>query len=98
MEDDLERRVLERLGVTLRDKYRLERVLGVGGMAAVYAAEHRNGRRGAVKMLHTELSVNREIRERFLREGQAGNRDGNPGAEAGLDDDGSEDGATLWDS
>jgi serine/threonine-protein kinase len=87
MEDDLQRRALERLGATLRDKYRLERLLGVGGMAAVYTAEHRNGRRVAVKMLHAELSLNREVRERFLREGQAANRVGHAGAVAVLDDD-----------
>jgi serine/threonine-protein kinase len=95
MEDDLERRALERIGRTLREKYRLERLLGVGGMAAVYAAEHRNGRHVAVKMLHPELSMHREIRERFLREGQAANRVGHPGAVAVLDDDVSDDGAAF---
>lgn len=95
MEDELERRALERIGSTLREKYRLERLLGVGGMAAVYAAEHRNGRHVAVKMLHPELSIHREIRERFLREGQAANRVGHPGAVAVLDDDVTEDGAAF---
>jgi tRNA A-37 threonylcarbamoyl transferase component Bud32 len=95
MEDDLERRARARVGGTIRDKYRLESLLGVGGMAAVYAAEHRNGRRVAVKMLHAEVSLHREIRERFLREGQAANRVGHPGAVAVLDDDVSEDGSAF---
>jgi len=84
-----------RIGQVLRDKYTLERVLGVGGMASVYAASHRNGRKVAIKILHRELSVNKEIRERFLREGQAANAVGHPGAVAVLDDDVSEDGAAF---
>lgn len=84
-----------RVGQVLRDKYTLERVLGVGGMAAVYAASHRNGRKVAIKILHRELSVSKEVRERFLREGQAANAVGHPGAVAVLDDDVSEDGAAF---
>ena len=41
-----------RIGCVLRAKWRLDHVLGVGGMATVYAATHRNGKRGAVKILH----------------------------------------------
>ena len=37
----------ERLGQVLRDRWLLEQTLGVGGMAAVYAARHRNGARAA---------------------------------------------------
>src|SRR5690349_14051124 len=50
--DFAHKRAEARIGWMLRDKWRLERLLGVGGMAAVYAAVHRNGKRGAVKMLH----------------------------------------------
>jgi len=95
LEPDPEGDAKARIGQVLRDKYRLERVLGVGGMAAVYAASHRNGRRVAIKILHRELSVSGEIRERFLREGQAANAVGHPGAVAVLDDDVSEDGAAF---
>src|SRR5437868_3029839 len=62
-----------RVGTTLRDKWRLDSVLGVGGMAVVYAATHRNGTRAAVKVLHAELSINALARERFLWEGQVAN-------------------------
>ena len=54
--EDLVRRVQGRLGATVGGKWRLERVLGIGGMAAVYAATHRNQNRVAIKMLHPEQS------------------------------------------
>ena len=33
----------ERIGSTIRGKWHLDAILGLGGMAAVYAATHRNG-------------------------------------------------------
>ena len=75
------------MGSVLDDKWTLERLLGVGGMAAVYAARHRNGARGAVKLLHPDLARHREVRERFRREGYAANRVDHPGAVKVLDDD-----------
>jgi serine/threonine-protein kinase len=79
----------------LREKWRLDALLGIGGMAAVYAATHRNGKRGAVKMLHLELSTNEEARRRFLREGYVANAVGHPGAVSVLDDDVAEDGSVF---
>jgi hypothetical protein len=38
-----------RVGSTLRGKWRLDAMLGVGGVAAVYAATHRNGQRAALR-------------------------------------------------
>ena len=35
-----------RVGTVLRNKWRLDALLGVGGMATVFAATHRNGSRG----------------------------------------------------
>ena len=85
-----------RVGLVLRDKWRLDALLGVGGMAAVYAATHtNNGRRGAIKLLHPELAVNTEVRSRFLREGYAANKVEHPGTVAVLDDDVTEDGAVY---
>jgi hypothetical protein len=43
MSADVMRRAKERVGTTLKDKYRVDALLGVGGMGAVYAATHRNG-------------------------------------------------------
>lgn len=84
-----------RVGRVLRGKYRIESVLGVGGMAFVYRAVHRNGRRVALKMLHPELSVRPDLRKRFLLEGQAANAVNHPGVVAVIDDDVAEDGSAF---
>jgi len=94
-DDDLEQRAATRVGTTLRGKYRLDRVLGVGGMAAVYSATHRNGNEFAVKMLHPELSQRKDVRDRFLREGHAASAVKHPGAVTVLDDDVAEDGSAF---
>jgi serine/threonine protein kinase len=93
--DELQERAGGRLGTVLRGKYRLDRVLGVGGMAAVYKATHRNQAEFAIKMLHPELSLNEDVRTRFLREGYAANSVKHPGAVRVVDDDIAEDGAAF---
>ncbi len=94
-EDPVETRARARVGRLLRDKWKLERLLGVGGMAAVYEATHRNGSRGAIKVLHLELSLDARMRERFLREGYVANAVDHPGAVRVLDDDRDEDGSVF---
>jgi serine/threonine-protein kinase len=94
-EDPVKKRARARLGAVLREKWRLDALLGVGGMAAVYAATHRNGKRGAVKMLHIEVSNDADARKRFLREGYVANAVAHPGAVSVLDDDVAEDGAVF---
>src|SRR5579863_8478711 len=84
-----------RVGTTLRDKWHLDALLGIGGMAAVYAATHRNGRRAALKVLHPEVSLDEECRTRFLREGRVANAVGHEGAVEILDDDVTDDGAVF---
>ncbi len=84
-----------RVGTLLRGKYRLDRVIGAGGMAVVYKATHRNHAEFAVKMLHAELSVREDIRGRFVREGYAANAVKHPGAVLVVDDDVAEDGAAF---
>jgi serine/threonine-protein kinase len=84
-----------RVGSTLRGKWHLDALLGVGGMAAVYAATHRNGRRAALKVLHAEASLDSECRERFLREGRVANAVGHEGAVKVLDDDVTDDGSVF---
>src|SRR4051812_5866134 len=81
-----------RLGTVLAQKWRLERVLGVGGVATVYLATHRNKNRVAIKLLHAELAQNAEIRSRFTREGYLANSIEHPGVVRVVDDDFSPDG------
>lgn len=75
----------QRLGQTVGGRWHLSRVLGVGGMAAVYAAHDDAGKLAAVKILHPEMSVRREVRERFLREGYVANRIEHPGVVQALE-------------
>lgn len=82
-------------GVVLREKWRLDKFLGRGGMSAVYAATHRNGMRGAIKVLHRELNENEIIKKRFMREGYVANKLDHPGAVRVLDDDVTEDGLVF---
>ena len=93
--DEVEERALARIGSVLNGKWTIDSVLGVGGMASVFAATHRNRNRAALKMLHMELSTNREIRERFLREGYISNSVGHPGAVRVHDDEVAEDGSAY---
>ena len=59
----------DRIGQVLGGAYRLERVLGEGGMGTVYEASHlRVPRRFAVKLLNQEVVNNRDVFERFRRE------------------------------
>ena len=62
-------------------------MLGVGGMAAVFAASHRNGQRAALKILHLDFAREKTICERFLREAYVSNKVGHPATVQVLDDD-----------
>jgi serine/threonine-protein kinase len=93
--DEFTSRAQGRIGTILRGKYRIERVLGVGGMAVVYKATHRNQAEFAIKMLHPELSIRDDVRVRFLREGYAANSVKHPGVVMVVDDDVAEDGAAF---
>src|ERR1039458_8526985 len=84
-----------RIGRTLRDKWHLDALIDVGGMAAVYAATHRNGMRGAVKILHRHRSLDPDIAARFRREGYIANKVSHPNAVRVLDDDLDEDGSVF---
>ncbi len=85
----------KRVGQTLAKKWHLDRLIDIGGMAAVYEATHRNGRSVAVKVLHKIYSEEGSARERFLREGYVANQIGHPGAVAVLDDDELDDGTVF---
>ena len=58
----------DRLATALRDRYRIERELGAGGMATVYLAQDlKHDRKVAIKVLRPELAAVIGA-ERFLRE------------------------------
>ncbi|MEQ8273349.1 MAG: serine/threonine-protein kinase [Deltaproteobacteria bacterium] len=62
----------DRVGATVASKYELLRLLGEGGMGAVYEAHHAyTDRRVALKLLHAHFAKNPAVRERFLREAKA---------------------------
>ena len=60
--------------------YEILGALGKGGMAAVYVAVHKIGRRDAIKILHPEVAKSAEMRARFEQEAHAVNRFKHPGA------------------
>jgi serine/threonine-protein kinase len=93
--DTVNERLRARVGTTINAKYRLDALLGVGGMAAVYAATHRNGDRVALKVLHAELSRLESVRTRFLREGYVANKIGHAGVVRVIDDDVAPDGCVY---
>jgi len=80
------------VGATLAGKWRLDRVLGVGGCATVYAATHANGNRVAIKVLHAFAARDPELISRFLKEGHVGNLVDHPGIVRALDDGVTDDG------
>ena len=82
-----------RLGTRIAGKFRLERVLGVGGMGVVYqAVNEATSRRFAIKIVHPEVTRDPAGRERIAREATAPNEIGHPGLvdvwDAGTDHDG----------
>jgi serine/threonine-protein kinase len=82
------------IGSIVADRYRIERLLGSGGMGAVYRAEHVHMRKTvALKVLHKELAGVDEIVARFEREAIAAGRVEHPNVAPATDfgklDDGS---------
>src|SRR5258706_1870799 len=82
-----------RTGQTLAGKYTIGPVLGIGGIAAVYSAEHPVLRRNiAVKILHKRFAKDRELATRFVREARETAALGHPAFvhvhDAGTTDDG----------
>lgn len=80
-------------GRTLLGKYRIEGLIGRGGMGAVWRARHvLTGRKLAVKMLDESYVENRSVVERFGREARAASACQHPGIVEVLDLDRSEEG------
>src|SRR5215510_11794738 len=67
--------VEEYVGEVLDEKYRLEHLLGKGGMGAVYLATHLGTERYvALKLISPQFMRNNEFVERFKREARAAGR------------------------
>src|SRR5215475_11930261 len=82
------------LGLVISGRYRIEELIGEGGMGAVYRAQHTHlSKRLAVKVLHPEMLNLTEAVERFEREAIAGAHIEHPNVAAATDfgklDDGS---------
>src|SRR5947207_5596725 len=64
-------------GTIIEGKYRIVRLLGEGGMGAVYEGENvRIHRKVAIKVLHAGIAANSEAVQRCEREAQAAGRIG----------------------
>ena len=82
-----------RVGEVLAAKYRLEELLGSGGMGHVYRAVNEHvGRAVAIKVLRREHAENAQVVDRFLREARAANLVRHPNVvdvlDIGKEDDG----------
>src|SRR5260370_24034549 len=74
------------VGVVISGRYQIERLVGEGGMGAVYEAEHPHMRkRLAVKVLHPEMSRLPEVVARFEREALAAAHIEHPNVAAATD-------------
>ncbi|MEI9935914.1 MAG: serine/threonine-protein kinase [Pseudomonadota bacterium] len=66
------------VGQLLDNKYRIVKMIGEGGMGAVFEGENvRINRRVAIKVLHAAFAGNSDVMQRFEREAQAAGRIGN---------------------
>ena len=67
------------VGSVIADTYKIEALIGRGGMGAVFVASHARlpGKKVAIKLLHAEL-VGDEVLARFRREAEIASRLGHP--------------------
>lgn len=87
-------RVLARIG-TVVHKCRIERLIGIGGMAAVYAAIRDDGQPVAIKFLLERFHDDANMVRLFGQEANVANQVGHPGAVPVLDCSVDEDGCAF---
>ncbi|MFI5298338.1 MAG: protein kinase [Polyangiales bacterium] len=74
------------IGVTLAERYVVQRLIGVGGMARVYVAQHRLiGRPLAIKVLKRDLASDALLVRRFTNEGRTVGSLGHPNIVESID-------------
>jgi serine/threonine-protein kinase len=74
------------IGQMIQGRYRIDSILGEGGMGTVYAAEHTLMRKKvALKVLHPDMSRQPDIVERFEREALAAGHIDHPNIAAATD-------------
>jgi len=94
--DQRPERAKRRVGRTIKGRWRLDGLIGLGVTSAVYSATHRIGTRVALKMLDPEPSLDSgEIKTRFLREAYLANLVDHPAVVRVLDDEVDEEGSIF---
>src|SRR6185369_6155904 len=82
------------VGQVVSGRYRLQKLIGEGGMGSVYLAEHMHMRkRVALKLLHAEMSQDAEVLARFRREAEAAAHVEHPNVASATDFGQAEDGS-----
>jgi serine/threonine-protein kinase len=70
---------MPKTGDLVAAKYRIEQLIGVGGMGAVFSATHQyTGKRVALKWMLPELAQDEDAVQRFMREARAAGRISHP--------------------
>lgn len=78
-QETLEEAARARVGKVVARRYRVDRLLGVGGMGAVYEVTHLAlGKTYALKVLHQIYGRDPDLIDRFMREARAATQTGHP--------------------